>query len=826
VARGLSVTDSLRELSRLMYLLEAEVWSRLDGAMQDFLLRASVFETFDETDCRQVLGEESLPLLLEAHRRHLFLTANREGVYSFHPLFRRLLAGKLSTDPRHDQIYRETAAWYRSKGESEKAYEALRLLEEWELLAAWLCEDAERLLTGGKLELLYQWTSTLPEWTKRREYWLCFYQGEVERYRCFYQKAFASYNLFLELCEQKQDRLGLCRGLEGLARVHLDSVQSVKAEELLKRAVQLLPAHEQEQQIAARLYRLLAEIYTNRGDARQASDWYRRSQELEQQIEVELESRLLFRTGRLQAAISLLERKWEAERTKHPVLTRSYRETSLLLAFVYGLNGEWEKGLAAADTAIELGRAAQSPFVEANGYVRKATAACIGQALPFEEIRKLYEKGLRMMEELQSTRGKSETYLGLTLLYAREKALDQALRYGQRGLKETEAMRDDWLNSLVRLAIGIAYATSGQEAEAIRVFLDCVERLSRCGDSLSVAVCQLWISVLAYRTKQWELFVPAVTQALALMQSGEYDFLLQRPTWLAPADVQQLMPVLLEAKRRQVSPDYVSHLLNDLGLQNVDFHPGFTLRIQTLGQFRVWLGEQELSGKAWQRGKAKRLFQLLLTHRHRLLAREEIIAQLWQEQEEEAAIRDFKVALSALHKALEPNRTSRRDAFFVQRHGNSYGFNLASGYQLDSEVFEKLVRLGLDEQDPRQAVILLEKGLAYYQGDYLPECRYEDWCESERERLRMLFLQGAERAAAISLELADWEKTVHWCEAILRVDDCWEEAYRLLMTASYRQNNRTLAIRWFEKCERKLKEQLGVPPMPRTLETYRQIIGE
>lgn len=313
---------------------------------------------------------------------------------------------------------------------------------------------------------------------------------------------------------------------------------------------------------------------------------------------MELESRLWFRTGRLQSAIQLLENKSLDERKKHPKLTRSYRETSLLLSFVYALNGDWERGWQAAETAIELGRAANSPFVEANGYVRKAHAALISQQLPAEEIRLLYEKGLRMMEELQSTRGKSETLLGLTLLYGREKALDLALQYGERGKQETDAMRDDWLNSLVRMAIGIAYATYGKDRESQDVFADCVERLSKCGDSYGVVTCQLWISYLAYRNKEWDKFVPAMTQALSLMQSGEYHFLLRRPTMLTPQDVQQLMPVLIEAERRQVSPDYVSQLLNDLGLQNVTFHPGYTLRIQTLGQFRVWLGENELSEKA------------------------------------------------------------------------------------------------------------------------------------------------------------------------------------------------------------------------------------
>ncbi|QRG69609.1 BTAD domain-containing putative transcriptional regulator [Brevibacillus choshinensis] len=827
MSAGASVAESLRDLARLVHLLEAEVWLRLDEQLQLFLLKAAVLEEFEEEDCRQIIGEEGVGLLSHVYRLNLFIQVDSQGKHSFHPLFHRLLASKLASNRElYLQVNEAAALWYRRKGEEGKAFEHLQLAEKWDVLGEWLCHASERLLTEGKLDILYHWITLLPDAIKEDKHSLWFYQAEVERYRCHYIKAFGSYEHFLTLCRGKHDLAGQCRGLEGMARVHLDSVQGVRAETLLKQAIELLPPAEQGLEMAPRLFRLLAEIYTNRGDAKQAAEWYRRSQELEQMTEVELESRLLFRTGRLQSSIELLEQKSLVERNKHPKLTRSYRETSLLLSFVYALNGEWEKGWQAAETAIELGRAANSPFVEANGYVRKAHAALISQQLPAEEIRVLYEKGLVMMEELQSTRGKSETLLGLTLLHGREKSLDLALQYGKRGMQETEAMRDDWLNSLVRMAIGMAYAAYGKDQEALDMFRDCAERLSLCGDSYGVATCQLWLSFLAYRSKQWELFVPAVTQALSLMQSGEYLFLLQRPTMLTLQDVQQLMPVLIEAERRQVYSDYVSQLLNDLGLQNVTFHPGYTLRIQTLGQFRVWLGEQELSEKAWQRGTAKLLFQLLLTKRQHLLAREEIMNRLWADSDEESAIRDFKVALNALNKALEPNRAARAETFFIQRHGSSYGFNLASGYHIDVEEFERLVTLGMAQPDPAQGAILLEKGLSYYQGDYLPECRYDDWCVEERERLQVLFLRGAERVAKIRLEDNRLEGVIRWCEAILRVDDCWEEAYRLLMTAYYRLNNRAQAIRWYEKCVAKLQEQLGVAPMAATQETYQIIMTQ
>lgn len=822
LALGGHSVGSAYESARFLPFLEKEVWDEQPAELQLFLMRSAVFENFEAEDIRQVFGEQEVALFEEAMRRNLFLLS-ADNRYAYHPLFRRLLISKLASQHgEYVRMHRLAAEWYKRKGEVQQGFEHLRLIEAWDELGEWLSQAAGPLLQAGKLDLLSHWLQLLPEEEKDKFHVLWFYQAEIERYRCLYPKALLSYHRYLPLCEAKQDIIGQCRGLEGLARVHLDSVQGVKAEELLKQAIQLLQP--QDHEMAPRLYRLLAEIYTNRGDAQQAAYWYQRSQEWEQRTEVELESRLLFRTGRLESAISLLENKWESEQLKQPALTRSYRETSLLLAFVYGLNGEWEKGIKAADTAIRLGKEAHSPFVEANGYVRKATAALVGQHLPFERIRELYLKGLKIMEDLQSTRGKSETLLGLTLLYGREANLDLALSYGQWGMQETEAMRDDWLHSLVRLAIGIAYAAAGQDGQAEEWIRDCEKRLSRCGDSYGVAICHLWLSYFAYRQKNWNAFIPAVTQALSAIQAGEYHFLLQRPTMFTPHDVQQLMPVLIEAQRRQVSPDYVSALLTELGLQNVAFHPGYTLRIQTLGQFRVWLGERELGEKSWQRGKAKQLFQLLLTKRQHLLAREDIVTILWGESDEETATRDFKVALNALNKALEPNREARAHAFFIQRHGSSYGFNLASGFHIDVEEFERYVTLGLEAGEAAQAIVLLEKGLSFYKGDYLPDCRYDDWCVAERERLRVLFLRGAERLAKLLLESDRIDEAIRRCESILMVDDCWEEAYRLLMLAYYRQNNRALAMRWYEKCAANLQKQLGVHPMPATVETYRMIM--
>lgn len=833
LAEGHTIADLLGEqsvvLKELLCYWESEMFSPLHEELRNFLISGSVCDVLTEAKWMYLLErtESFARLFSEGRRRRLLYADSKEQEWTFHPLLHQLLHQKLIADPeRFRQLSMRVAQFEAEADRPLAALEHLRRIGAWAEIGGLLVASGERMLESGQLDMLYQWIMAMPTKSKESFPALWYYQGEIERSRCVYPQALSSYARYIEHCEENNETIGICRGLEGQARVHLDSVQGLKAEVLLKQAVTILNADD-DHVLAARLYSLLAEVYTNRGNTSMASYWIERAHELEQKAEIEGEARLLFRTGRMQAAIQLLEKAWQPEKQEGTVaLTRSYRETSLVLAFVYAMTGEREKGIVVAEKAIELGRAANSPFVEAYGYIRKAHSALLQSVVPTEEIRSLYIRGLAILEEINSNRGKAEALMGLTLLAATEKSLDAALAYAKRGLQETSVIQDDWVDALIRLGMGIAYAHSEEYAQAEPVFLQCVERFSECGDIFNVAICRLWLSYLAYKQGDWNNFVPTVSAALTAIQAGEYQFLLQRPTMFTPTGVQKLLPILIEAQKRQIQPSYVSHLLTELGLQNVEFHPGYSLRITTLGQFRIWLDQWELGERAWQRGKAKLLFQLLLTRRHHLLAREEIIDLLWSEQDEETAQRDFKVALNALNKALEPNRGARTNPFFIQRHGSSYGFNLASGYQLDAEEFERLVATGLAETDPKQVAVLLEKGLAYYQGEYLPDCRYEDWCIEERERLGVLYLRGAEKLAQAYVALEQYDSSIRWCEKILQTDDCWEEAYRLLMICYHRQNNRSLSIKWYEKCVAKLKVQMGVAPLPSTQDTLRFIMDQ
>jgi two-component SAPR family response regulator len=246
------------------------------------------------------------------------------------------------------------------------------------------------------------------------------------------------------------------------------------------------------------------------------------------------------------------------------------------------------------------------------------------------------------------------------------------------------------------------------------------------------------------------------------------------------------------------------------------------LQVVALGRFQVWRpGGAEIQPADWGRQKARTLAQYLVTRRRVLTPKERIAFELWPELDAERADRDFKVALNALLKALEPDRAPRAESTFVQRQGTSYGID-PKRLDLDVDRFDELVRRAARSEpaDSQTAIRAYRKAIDLYKGDYLPEALYQDWASAERERLLTLYLTSASRLAQLLVPLGREQEAISLAEAVLSRDRCWEEAYRVLMQAHQRRGNRPLAIRAYQRCLEALRDELDLEPMTETTHLY------
>jgi DNA-binding SARP family transcriptional activator len=227
----------------------------------------------------------------------------------------------------------------------------------------------------------------------------------------------------------------------------------------------------------------------------------------------------------------------------------------------------------------------------------------------------------------------------------------------------------------------------------------------------------------------------------------------------------------------------------------------------------------------WRRDKARQLFQLLLTRRKRLLERDQIVELLWPGLDAETAERDFKVALSTLYRVLEPALPARAPSAYVLREGTLYGLRPGADLLLDAEQFERLTTEGdrLAGKGDETFIEHYRASLALYGGDFLQDYPYDEWASEERERLLGLWLHAADRLAGALAERGRWQETVDVCQAILQRDECWEQAYRLLMLAHARLGNRAQALRIYARCVERLREELDVPPSAATVGLFEEL---
>jgi DNA-binding SARP family transcriptional activator len=113
----------------------------------------------------------------------------------------------------------------------------------------------------------------------------------------------------------------------------------------------------------------------------------------------------------------------------------------------------------------------------------------------------------------------------------------------------------------------------------------------------------------------------------------------------------------------------------------------------------------------------------------------------------------------------------------------------------------------------------LSKAYECYRGNLLENLPYADWCQEEREHLREILIQVCDRLSQIHFEREEFRLAIPYCERMLEIDPCLEEAYRMLMVCYARGGKRNLAIRQFEKCKRTLHRELSIEPSQLTRDT-------
>ena len=814
-------------LETLFDYLAQDVLARQPADIQRFLLATSVLRQMDQAVCDHLLDiGNSADILHQLHDGGLFVVSMGDGIYRYHRLFHDFLRAHLQQNPvRRQALHRQAASYFRRTGHPEETIYHLLEAGDYDGAAELVEEIGSNLVEMGRFDSLTAWIEQLPNGIRATHPALDLLLGDTLRLKAQFDEALAHYQAAESRYEQQSDRLGRSRALRGQAQVYLDTIRPLKADSLLEDALHLLEPMEHRHE-AATLLDLLAENKLNLGYPDEAQALHHEARLLRAEPDpgdLYLEARAALRTGHLAEARQLLESRAEEESQADGARPqRFHRETLLLLSLVCSLQGDADAAERCARQGIAISQRLRSDFVESVGLMRLGHPSQLRSDHPWDEgaphrrqAVACYERAIEQVQAFRVIRTQVEPLWGLCRVYGYSGDLVTAERYAVKAVEIAQGAGDEWIADLVRVTMGACYALHGRSEQAKEWLTEAAEGFRRVGDPFGRSAAWLWLALDAWQRGEMTIMLVYMSELLPLARERGWDPLLVRTTFLGLQDDQSALPLLIEARRRGIEPAYTGRLLQGLGLADAEYHPGYTLSVRALGRFAVWRGGTPVAPGEWRRDKARQVFQLLLTHRGQWFYREQIVEHLWPHLPTEAAERDFKVALNALNRALEPDRPPHAPSFFVTRRSNLYGLNPAAKIVVDADDFERLA--ASDDVD------LLRRAVALYQDDYLPDCLYEDWPAAERQRLRHLYLVTAERLARHLLRAREWDEAIGTCEAILARDNCWEAAYRLLMRVYAAQGNRAELHVVYQRCAATLNQELGIEPSPATRALFEKL---
>jgi LuxR family transcriptional regulator, maltose regulon positive regulatory protein len=822
-----AISRQVTSLEGLYEVLTQEILAKQPEDVRQFLRITATLKVMTPLACDFLRSSnDSEAILSYLRRQELFVVDLGDEGLRYHHIFHQFLHSGVE-DKQRRAWHRRAAAFFQGKTELDNAVYHLLQAEDENAAADLLSTYGGDLLAKGRLDTLMNYLHALTPETLIEYPLLLILLGDLARLHSRFQEALGWYHQAEGILRDRGLFGGVARALRGQARVYLDTVNPSRAEELLQQALRISDGID-DRQAQAGLYELLAENKLNAGKPQEAvalrkkADLLRREGPSDSQLLI----RVLLRTGKLEQARNELESYAESERQQPVKMPRAHRETQLLLSIVYAFLGEADKAYRTAMEGTQRGIELDSPFVTAVGYMRQGHALMLLAGKEgYEQARQQFIKAIEFSQVLAIPRLRVEAGWGLCRVFGFQGDLSKALSETEEAVRIANQSGDEWIASISRLTMGASLILSARYESATHWLDQAIRGFQECSDPFGSTVARLWQCIGWYRSDEYDRLAEIFQIVLKDCSFQGYDFLFTRPTLLGPPDERVLVPLLVLARDRGWHSSYANRLLERLNLSNLISHPGYQLRIQTLGSFQVYLGKQLILPKGWRREKSRHLFQLLLSHRDAPLDREQIFEFLWPGLDPDSAQRNFKVTLNTLYQVLEPNRLPGSESAYILREGSIYSLRPGADLWLDSEEFEHACNLAGDllKDNPHQAILEYERAIGFYLGEFLPEARYDTWAAVERERLAVMFLHAADLLVDLYFNNHRFDEVISVSQNILLYDNCWERAYRYLMLAYDRLGDHGQVGRVYQRCIQILRCELDIGPAPETIALFKRL---
>lgn len=247
--------------------------------------------------------------------------------------------------------------------------------------------------------------------------------------------------------------------------------------------------------------------------------------------------------------------------------------------------------------------------------------------------------------------------------------------------------------------------------------------------------------------------------------------------------------------------------------------------VNLFGRFNVECAGRPIDGL--ESKKVQELFSYLLINRDQPHPRESLAGILWDAQSTTQSKKYLRQALWQLQNSLQCAEENSGEPILIVTP-EWIRINPKANFTFDIEEFERAFtstrRKRGRELTPEQ-IQALEIACELYTADLLLGW-YLDWCIFERERLQSIYIAILDKLMGYSEAHGYYEDGIIYGSKILGMDRARERTHRSLIRLYYLADDRTGALRQYQRCVQALEEELSVKPAKRTQELHSLVLDD
>ncbi len=250
----------------------------------------------------------------------------------------------------------------------------------------------------------------------------------------------------------------------------------------------------------------------------------------------------------------------------------------------------------------------------------------------------------------------------------------------------------------------------------------------------------------------------------------------------------------------------------------------FFLRVQTLGDFRLWRDGRQITYLGAP--EADLILKLLITRRGAAVSVDELLNCLPSSSSTARNFARLTEVINALRLALEPDLPRPADSRLIIREGATYRFVSSDQVEVDADLLEQRLNSARQLEGSGEisaAIRLYEQSTALYIGDYLPADRHILWTSNERTTLQTLYTTALNRLADLYAHEGRLDMAISAANTALGVDAYAETTYRRLMRYYACKGDRKAASGVYRTLVKLFSELFAEEISPSTQRLYEDI---